>query len=102
MDITEDYEIVFDEPEKVGPGVLSISAEINGEKVDPSLCKVEEFRYWATFSDGHQGEVIERMVVIPKPSNVDEGPDTVAHITYTHYLEQYKRVFESDDYIPFD
>ncbi|MBR2672656.1 MAG: hypothetical protein IKE27_10710 [Oscillospiraceae bacterium] len=102
LDSVDDFEIVFDEPEKVGPGVMSISCDIDGHKVDPSQFRVDVDQFEATFSDGHKGTVIYRTVVMRKPVDVEEGGDSVAHFTITHYLENYDRVYVSEDYVRFD
>ncbi len=93
-------EIVFDQPDKVsGPGLISISAEVDGIPVDHSRITVNSSESHVTFyggvDDGKEADVVYREILIRKPDEIPDNEGYTAVLSITHYLESYDTVYTS-------
>lgn len=95
-----DTEIVIGQPEKVtGPGIISISAEVDGAPLDLSDITISSSRRHATFyggaDDGKEADVVYREVLIRKPADMPDNEGHTAVLSVTHYLESCDMVYTS-------
>ena len=95
-----DTEVVIDQQEKVtGPGIISISAEMDGVTVDPSYITINSSRRHVTFyggvDDGKEADVVYRDILVRKPADLPDNEGHTAVLYITHYLESYDMVYTS-------
>ena len=103
-----DTQLLIDQPEAVdGPGVMSISVEIDGKKIDPSAITVnrqapQTVTFYGGVDDGKTAEVVYTDVMIKKPEGIPDDSGYTAKLYVTSYLTSLGEVYTSEIDIPLE
>lgn len=95
--------VFLDQPDQVtGPGIISISAEINGEKVPAEDFQIDYYDYDAMFGGSDVTVHIRQAeVLLERPESMPEGEDSVVTMYVTHYLTSIGGAYTSRLEVPF-
>jgi len=85
--------VLFDQPEKAGPNVFSITLMVDGEKLDISKSIIHRSSYDIS-GDGSEVHYYSDVYIL-LPDGFDETKKHDIKLYVYHYLEEYKKVCET-------
>ena len=95
--------VYFDQPEKVTePGIISISAEIDGEPVPASAFSVKYSEMDLTFGSGVTTRCRVGDVLMKRPADIKEGEGKSVTLYVTHYMLSTGGPYTTEMVIPFE
>lgn len=85
--------ILFDQPEKAGPNVFSISLTVDGKRIDLSGSKISRSEYDPGVDGSDKHYYADVYLVLPE--DFDATAEHEIKLYVSHYLEEYKAVCET-------